>query len=101
MVVYWDLGSPDSIGPILLHHKDLAERLRCDLRAKQQGELCERVGEQNLLTNLCQESTGKGVGRGMCAMLDATGVVERDRTSWSGVGAPSMNIGWVVPLRES
>ena len=50
MVVYWNLGSPDSIGPILLHHKDLAERLRCDLRAKQQGELCERVGEQNLFT---------------------------------------------------
>ena len=50
VVVYWDLGSPDSIGPIVVHHKDLAERLRCDLRAKQQGELCERVGEQNLFT---------------------------------------------------
>ena len=75
---------------------DLTERLRCGLRAKQQGELCERVGELNLFTTLCQESTGKGVGRGMCAMLDAAGVVERDRTSWSGVGAPSMNIGWVV-----
>jgi hypothetical protein len=50
VVVYWDLGSPDSIGPILFHHKDLAERLRYDLRAKQQGELCERVGEQNLFT---------------------------------------------------
>ena len=34
-------------------------------------------------------------------MLDATGVVDQDRTSWSGVGAPSMNIGWVVLLRES
>ena len=30
-------------------------------------------------------------------MLDATGVVDWDRTSWSGVGAPTMNIGWVVP----
>ena len=50
MVVYVDMGSPDSIGPILVHHKDLAERLRCDLRAKQQGELFERVGEQNLFT---------------------------------------------------
>ena len=96
MVVYWDLGSPDSIGPILVHHKDLAERLRCDLRAKQQGN-----SAKELVNRICQESTGKGVGRGMCAMLDATGVVERDRTSWSGVGAPSMNIGWVVPLRES
>ena len=25
-------------------------------------------------------------------MLDATEVVERDRTSWSGIGAPSMKI---------
>ena len=31
-------------------------------------------------------------------MLDATGVVERDRTSWSGIGAPPMNIGPVVAL---
>jgi hypothetical protein len=45
-----DLDSPDSIGPILFHHKDLAEHLRSDLHAKQHGELCERVGEQNLFT---------------------------------------------------
>ena len=28
MVVCVDLDSPDSVGPILFHHKDLAERLR-------------------------------------------------------------------------
>ena len=50
MVVYMDLDSPESIDPILFHHKDLAERLRSDLGAKQHGELCERVGEQNLFT---------------------------------------------------
>ena len=31
-------------------------------------------------------------------MLDATGVVERDRTSWSGIGAPSMKIVLVLLL---
>ena len=50
MVVYVSLDLPDSIGPILFHHKELAEHLRSDLHAKQHGELCERVGEQNLFT---------------------------------------------------
>ena len=50
MDVCVDLDSPDSIGPILFHHKDLAEQLRRDLHAKPHGELCERVGEQNLFT---------------------------------------------------
>ena len=34
-------------------------------------------------------------------MLDATGVVERDRTSWSGIGAPSMKIVPGAAPRES
>ena len=31
-------------------------------------------------------------------MLDATGVVERDHTLWSGISVPPMNIGPVVAL---
>jgi hypothetical protein len=50
VAVYEDSDSRDSIGSIPFHHKELAEHLRSDLHAKQHGELCERVGEQNLFT---------------------------------------------------
>ncbi len=61
MVVYVDMDSTDSIGPILLHHKDLAERLRCDLRAKH-----DRVNSAKELVNrICSPpNVRKALGRG-------------------------------------
>jgi hypothetical protein len=51
VVVYVNLDSPDSIGPILFHHKELAEHLaEVACTQKNMVELCERVGEQNLFT---------------------------------------------------
>ena len=41
-------GLDRPFGLILVHHKDLAERLRSGLREKQQGELSRRAGEQTL-----------------------------------------------------
>ena len=62
----------EALGFILVHHKDLAERLRSGLRAKQQSELCRRAGEQTLLTSGCHATTGKEEGGGIFVMMDAT-----------------------------
>jgi hypothetical protein len=51
IVVYVSVDSPDSIGPILFHHKELAEHLRSDLHTKQHGKPSRRAGEQTLFTN--------------------------------------------------
>jgi hypothetical protein len=66
----------EALGFILVHHKDLAERLRSGLRAKQQGELCRRAGEQTLLTSGCHATTGKEEGGGIFVMMDATRMVD-------------------------
>ena len=77
MVVYVDMDSPDSIGPILVHYEDSAERLRSRLRAKQQGELCGRAGEQTLFTSRCHESKGMGWVDGIFVMVVVTGMVDK------------------------
>ena len=101
MGVYVGLDSPDSIGLILVHHKDLAERLRSGLRAKQQGEFCRRAGEKTLLTSGCHETTGKEVGGGIFVMMDATRMVDNYHMCWTGILAPALTIGLVVPSRKS
>jgi hypothetical protein len=68
---------PGLIGPILVHHEDIAERLRSGLRAKQQGELCRRAGEQTLFTSGCHESKGMGGVGGIFVMVVVTGMVDR------------------------
>ena len=50
VVVYVDIDSPDSIGPILAHHEDITKHPRSE---KQQGELCRRAGEQTMFTSKC------------------------------------------------
>ena len=101
MVVYVDLDSPDSIGLVLVHHKDLAERLRSGLRAKQQGELCRRAGEQTLLTSGCHATTEKEEGGGIFVMMDATRMVDNYHMCWTRILAPALTIGLVVPSRKS
>ena len=101
MVVDVDLDSPDSVGLILVHPKNLAERLRSGLLAKKQGELCRRAGEQTLLTSGCHETTDKEKGGGIFVMMDATRMVDNYHMCWTGIRTPSLTIGLVVPSRKS
>ena len=91
----------EALGFILVHHKDLAERLRSGLRAKQQGGLCRRAGEQTLLTSGCHATTGKEEGVGIFVMMDATRMVNNYHMCWTGILAPALTIGLVVPSRKS
>ena len=101
MVVCVDLDSPDSVGPILFHHKELAEHLRSDLHAKQHGKPCRRAGEQTLFTNRCHTTMGKEVGGGLFVMMDATRTVEYYRMRWTGIRAPALNIALLVMVEHS
>ena len=101
MVVYVNLDLPDSISHILVHHKDLAERLRSGLRAKQQCELCRRAGEKTLLTSGCHKTTGNKVGGGIFVMMDATRMADNYHMCWTGIRAPRLTIGLVVPSSKS
>ena len=76
MAVYVDLDSPDSIGLIRVHHKDLAERLRSGLRAKQYGELCDGAGASSRGTMDSHARVGKEAVDGTCEIVNATGVVD-------------------------
>ena len=53
------------------------------------------------LTSGCHATTGKEEGSGIFVMMDATKMVDNYHMCWTGILAPALTIGLVVPSRKS